>query len=216
MATKAKASKKLTAIQPPIQLAGQSTEEKIKDAARTVFLKKGYAATRTRDIAEEAGLNLALLNYYFRSKEKLFELVMMEKFQKFFGAVFPILNDPSTSLDKKVELVAYNYVDLLMDNPDLPIFVLSEIRNNPERFVSTTNLKKVLTESVFVKQLHERRADLNPLQVIASLLGLSIMPFLMQPLLYASKAMDKKGFETFMAERRTYIPKWVNAVLKTK
>ena len=216
MATKAKASKKPPAIQPPSQLASQSTEEMIKDAARTVFLKKGYAATRTRDIAEEAGLNLALLNYYFRSKEKLFELVMMEKFQKFFGAVFPILNEPATSLDKKVELVAYNYVDLLMDNPDLPIFVLSEIRNNPERFVSTTNLKKVLTESVFVKQLHERRADLNPLQVIASLLGLSIMPFLIQPLLYASKAMDKKGFETFMAERRAYIPKWVNAVLKTK
>ncbi len=64
-----------------------STEEKIKEAARVVFMKKGFAATRTRDIAEEAGINLALLNYYFRSKEKLFELVMFEKFQKFFGII---------------------------------------------------------------------------------------------------------------------------------
>ena len=66
-----------------------STEEKIKEAAKKVFLKKGYAATRTRDIAEEAGINLALLNYYFRSKEKLFDLIMLEKLEKFFGAIAP-------------------------------------------------------------------------------------------------------------------------------
>ena len=60
-----------------------STEEKIKAAARKVFTRKGFAATRTRDISEEAGINLALLNYYFRSKEKLFDLVMMENMQHF-------------------------------------------------------------------------------------------------------------------------------------
>ena len=70
-----------------------STEEKIKEAAKKVFLKKGYAATRTRDIAEEAGINLALLNYYFRSKEKLFDLIMLEKLEKFFGVIAPVLNN---------------------------------------------------------------------------------------------------------------------------
>ncbi len=58
-----------------------STEEKIKEAARRVFTQKGYAATRTRDIAEESGLNLALINYYFRSKEKLFDIIMLEHLQ---------------------------------------------------------------------------------------------------------------------------------------
>lgn len=193
-----------------------STEEKIKEAARVVFLKKGYNATRTRDIAEAAGLNLALLNYYFRSKEKLFELVMMEKFQKFFGVIFPILNDPASSLDKKVDVIANNYIDMLLENPDLPIFVLSEIRNNPERFASQVQLKKILMESQFVKQLHEKRPDLNPLQVIISLLGLTVMPFLAKPLLLASKAVDQKMFEMMVEERRSYIPKWINALLKTK
>jgi len=60
-----------------------STETKIKEAARVVFYKKGFSATRTRDIAEEAGINLALLNYYFRSKEKLFEIIMFETFSAF-------------------------------------------------------------------------------------------------------------------------------------
>jgi AcrR family transcriptional regulator len=50
-----------------------TTEERIKQAAVKVFQAKGYGAARTRDIAEEAGINLALLNYYFRSKERLFE-----------------------------------------------------------------------------------------------------------------------------------------------
>ena len=64
-----------------------STEEKIKAAAKKLFTQKGFAATRTRDIAEEAGINLALLNYYFRSKEKLFELVMKENVQLFLGTM---------------------------------------------------------------------------------------------------------------------------------
>lgn len=58
----------------------QTTEEKIKIAARKLFTRKGFAAVKTRDIAEEAGINLALLNYYFRSKEKLFKLIMEESF----------------------------------------------------------------------------------------------------------------------------------------
>ena len=193
-----------------------STEEKIREAARTVFLKKGYAATRTRDIAEEAGINLALLNYYFRSKEKLFELVMMEKFQKFFGVIFPVLNDDNTSLEEKVRLIVNNYIDLLLENPDLPIFVLSEIRNKPDRFVANVQLKKILTESVFVKQLHDRRPDLDPMQLIASLLGTTIFPFLMKPLLYSAKSMDQKAFDSFMEQRRQLVPKWVNTLIKTK
>lgn len=209
MAKKAKPSK----IKKPA-VPDTSTEEKIKEAARVVFLKKGYNATRTRDIAEEAGLNLALLNYYFRSKEKLFELVMMEKFQKFFGVIFPALNAPETTLEQKVAMITNNYIDMLLANPDLPIFVLSEIRNNPERFASNVQLKKVMTESQFVKQLHAKRPDLNPLQIIISVLGLTVMPFLAKPLLFASKTMDQKMFEIFVEERRAYIPKWVNALIK--
>jgi len=196
--------------------ADSSTEEKIREAARVVFMKKGFAATRTRDIAEEAGINLALLNYYFRSKEKLFELVMFEKFQKFFGIIVSVAHDSSLSLDKKVELFVNNYIDLLTENPDLPIFVLSEIRDKPERFVSTTQLKTLLAESSFIKQLREKRDDINPLQFIISLLGLTVVPFLMRPLLLASGALDEKAFTGIVEERRIWIKKWFNAFLKTR
>ena len=158
-----------------------STEEKIKEAAKKVFLKKGYAATRTRDIAEEAGINLALLNYYFRSKEKLFDLIMLEKLEKFFGAIAPILNNTTTSLEQKVTLFSNNYIDLIIAIPELPLFILSEVRYNPERFVHKLPITKV-ADSHFVRQLHERRPDINPLHFLMNLLGMSVFPFIMKPI----------------------------------
>src|SRR5690349_22519623 len=95
-----------------------STEDKIKEAARKVFTQKGYAATRTRDIAEEAGINLALLNYYFRSKEKLFEIVILEKMHILLGKIGPAMMDERTSIEQKVEQIAEHYINTLVANPD--------------------------------------------------------------------------------------------------
>lgn len=193
-----------------------TTEEKIKEAARKVFMKKGYAATRTRDIAEEAGLNLALLNYYFRSKEKLFEIVMMEKVQKLFGILAPILNDNSTTLEKKIEMAATNHIGMLMENPDLPLFVMSEIRNNPERFASKVQAVKLIQESHFVKQLKEKRPDINPLHFVISLLGMVLFPFIAKPVLQEAGNLSAKGFQSMMEERKALIPVWMKALLKSR
>src|SRR5690242_1058712 len=136
--------------------ADLSTEEKIKEAARKVFTRKGYAATRTRDIAEEAGINLALLNYYFRSKEKLFNQVMMEKVQQLFGVLLPVLNDPSTRLEVKIERIVSNYIDMLLKNPDLPIFVLSELKGQAEQLKKVLPIEKIIPNASFIKQLQDK------------------------------------------------------------
>src|SRR6478609_280809 len=86
-----------------------NTETRIKEAARIVFHKKGFAATRTRDIAQEANINLALLNYYFRSKERLFELIMFDTVTSFFETMGIVFNDETTSLEEKIALVAEKY-----------------------------------------------------------------------------------------------------------
>ena len=136
--------------------ADPSTEEKIKIAARSVFHKKGYAATRTRDIAEEAGINLALLNYYFRSKEKLFDIIMTETMQGFLTSIMFILNDEKTSFEKKIDIIVVNYIDLLIEEPDIPLFVLSELRANPEELISRISNKKVLMKSIFIMQFQQK------------------------------------------------------------
>lgn len=189
-----------------------STEEKIKEAARIVFTKKGYAATRTRDIAEEAGINLSLLNYYFRSKEKLFHQVIMEKVQQIFGVLFPILNNGNLSLDEKIDLIVENYVNLLTENPDLPIFVFSELRNHPQLFEGKINLN-LIKDSSFIKQLRERRPDINPVQFIVSIFGLTVFPFLAKPMMFATGMANEKDFAALMNQRKMLVPKWVKSIL---
>jgi len=191
----------------------KSTEEKIMEAARVVFTRKGYAATRTRDIAEEAGINLALLNYYFRSKEKLFHQVIMEKAQQIFGMLFPILNNEALTLEEKIEQVASNYIDLLKQNNDLPMFVLSELRNHPQLFEGRINVS-LIADSSFVKQLREKRPDMNPIQFIISLFALTIFPFIGKPMMFATGMSNQEMFNDLMEQRKVLIPKWINTILE--
>jgi len=193
-----------------------STEEKIKEAARKVFTQKGYSATRTRDIAVEAGLNLALLNYYFRSKQKLFEIVMIEKMQKFFGILLPILYDNLSSLETKIESIASSYIDLILANPDLPFFVMSEARNNPDIINKVAQKKDFLKNSVFIRQIKEKKPDLNPYHLLINLLGMCVFPFIMKPILQQISDMGDPAFKQMMTERKTLIPFWTKAILRSK
>jgi AcrR family transcriptional regulator len=193
-----------------------STEEKIKEAARKVFTRKGFAATRTRDIAVEAGLNLALLNYYFRSKEKLFNEVMLEKVQQLFGVLIPILNDPSTKLELKIELIVNHYIGMLLENPGLPIFVLSEMRGQKEQLKKVLPLQKIIKDISFIKQLKEKRPDINPIHFLMNIIGMTVFPFIAMPAFETMGVINKNEFEALIQERKKLIPVWVKAMLKAK
>ncbi|KAA0992350.1 TetR/AcrR family transcriptional regulator [Dyadobacter aurulentus] len=189
-----------------------TTEQKIKEAAVKVFTQKGYGNARTRDIAEESGINLALLNYYFRSKEKLFQIVMAERIDKLFSVLAPVLNDSSTTLEQKLEKVTDNYISMLIEHPDLPIFVLSEIRNNPEQLANRFQAKKLLTESVFIKQIAERRSDISPFHFLMNLLGMTLFPFLAKPILQPI-AGSEGNYIALLEQRKKLIPKWIRLML---
>lgn len=193
-----------------------STEEKIIAAARKVFTQKGYAATRTRDIAEEADINLALLNYYFRSKEKLFSQVMLEKIQQLFGILLPILNDSATLLETKVELITSEYIDMITENPDLPIFVLSEIKGHTAALKNVLPIDKIIPHASFFKQLAETRPDIHPLHFLMNLLGMTVFPFIAMPAFDAIGIISKKHFAGMIQERKKLIPVWVKAMLNAK
>lgn len=195
-----------------------STEERIKAAARKVFHQKGFAGTRTRDIAEEAGINHAMLNYYFRSKEKLFEMVMMETMAQFFKGVNLMLNDESTSLDEKIDLIVSNYVDLLLKEPELPTFILNEVRPNPQAFVEQNPIKEALTHSVLTRQYAEAVArgeitEPNLMQAILNVIGLVIFPFIAKPILTSIVNIPEEQYKALMLQRKTLIPQWIKAML---
>ena len=195
-----------------------SAEDKIKNAARTVFHKKGFAAARTRDIAEEAGINLALLNYYFRSKEKLFNIVMLETIQNFFASIAVVFNDSYSSLEEKIEKFASNYIDLLFREPEIPLFIMSEIRNNPEELMKKIDIKGTIFNSVFMKQFNEgvrlgKIKDLNFLHFMMNFMGLIIFPFIAKPLLKKISGVNDEQFNFLIEERKSLIPHWMNSIL---
>ena len=101
------------------------TEIKIKNAAKSLFLERGYSATTTRDISKESEINLALLNYYFTSKKKLFEIIMLETFYDFISKMVEVYNDEKSSLEEKLELTSSKYIDMIIAEPHLPTFVVN-------------------------------------------------------------------------------------------
>jgi AcrR family transcriptional regulator len=198
--------------------ADSTTEEKIKTAARTVFHRKGFAAARTRDIAEEAGINLALLNYYFRSKEKLFVLVMIETLTEFFGSVSVIINNPETSFEEKIEQFAAGYIDLIFREPDIPLFIMSEIRNNPEQLLQKVDIRNTVFNSVFIRQFAEaveqgKIKDQNFLHFMMNFIGLIVFPFIAKPLLKAISGLTEEQFDALIEERKKLIPVWIKAMM---
>ncbi len=164
-----------------------TTEEKIKQAARKIFHEKGYAATRTRDIAEEAGVNLALLNYYFRSKEKLFDIIMLETMTNFMRTVKTILADESSSLKKLLDKIP-----------------LKELLEN-SAFI------KQYQEAVAQGKITEP----NVRHFFINLLSLVIFPFIARPFLQEIHGLNDKQYFSLIEERKQLIPVWIKTMMVT-
>ncbi|MFV0419726.1 MAG: TetR/AcrR family transcriptional regulator [Dysgonomonas sp.] len=197
-----------------------STEEKIKEAARKVFQEKGYGQARTRDIADEAGINLALLNYYFRSKEKLFDIIMEESMQKVFGMILGIVNDEKLDLSKKIDAVVKRYIDSLLENPNLPLFVLSEIQANSQKLMKKIGLThRLIADNHFYKQIQEQIdlkgiKGITPLHIFINIVSMTVFPIVGRPLLVSIHApMTDYDYMLFMDERRKLVPMWIKMML---
>ncbi len=193
-----------------------TTEERILEAARTIFQRKGYAGTRTRDIAEAAGINLALLNYYFRSKERLFQRIMLESAQRFFQTIQAVLNDEQTTFYQKIEAIPGCYADLLAREPEMPMFLLSEIRHHPDSLAKQLDLHGVMARSCFFRQFRTavaegRFPDIHPVQFLLNLVGMTVFPYLAKPMVQIITALEEETLDGLLRERRHMIPAWIFA-----
>ncbi len=192
-----------------------STEKKILISASKVFTEKGFSGTRTRDIAEEAGINLALLNYYFRSKEKLFEQVMKVKIVLLFGKIIPIITNEKSTLEEKIDLASEKYFEILSKNPNLPLFILSEIQKKPSNITALIPVDKVLKTSVLLRQIEEKKPGLNAFHFIVNFLSMTAFPFIAKPILKNFNILNDEEFQQFVEERKTLVPVWIKMILNS-
>jgi TetR/AcrR family transcriptional regulator len=196
-----------------------STEQKILNAAKKVFLTKGMDGARMQDIADEAGINKALLHYYFRSKDKLFEQIFMEVASAFLPRIFTILEASDTTLFEKIELFCHEYISQEIKTPYVPIFILNEINRQPKAF-----LKKVLgnnkppVSKVLAQIEKEIKAGIikpvAPLQLMINTLSLCIFPFLACPMIQLITGMDNKEFNDMMEHRKKEVPRMIIRSIK--
>lgn len=199
-------------------IAEVSTENKIKDAARKIFTQKGFLATTIRDIAAEADINLASVNYYFRSKERLFESIMDETIGKLFNQIEPVLNNKGMIIEEKVRICVGYYIDSILQNPDFIFFIVSEIMSGRLTNPGLVNKMKLLEQSHFAQQLKDLRTDgkidLHPINLVWNISGMMFFPFLTRPRILESGYFTSEEFVTLMHERKKWIPIWVEQMIK--
>jgi len=199
-----------------------TAEAKIKAAALKLFTQKGFDAVKTREIAAEAGINLALLNYYFRSKENLFELIMLENMSMFAAGISVIIHNSATTLDAKISALTSHYIDILIKNPNVPQFVLNEMQSHPEKITDIIGQKINIFQSDLMKQVQQemQKGHLvnlsHPIQYFVNLLALTIFPFVSRPLLMKLGDINDEAFAQMMEGRKKMLPVWLKAMYAPK
>lgn len=192
----------------------QRTEEKVLAAARKVFTTKGMAGARMQDIADEAGINKAMLHYYFRDKDKLFETVFLEEAQKFFPKINNIFNSEAL-LFEKIENFVSEYIDEMLENPYLPWFVMNEINRDPDQFLykiwGKDNLPK---PGKLLLQIEEeiKRGNIkpvSPVHLLMNMISMTVFPFVGKPMFTRNLRLTEKQFMEIMEQRKKEIPKFI-------
>jgi TetR/AcrR family transcriptional regulator len=196
-----------------------NTEQRILNAAHMVFVRRGTAGARMHDIALEAGVNKALLHYYFRSKDRL----ALAVFQRVAGAVFGRIAQVLTSdaeLEDKVRRIIAIYLDQFVETPYAPAYVISEVNQHPERagqfleLISRAGgtspsqliglLQRQIDARVRAGTIRKIAAD----QFFTNLVSLCVFPFAAKPLLCAVLQLDDRGFRDYVERRKTALPQF--------
>ena len=190
------------------------TEEKVLEAARKVFMIKGRAGARMQDIADAAGINKAMLHYYFRDKDKLFETVFIAEAQKFFPKI-NIIFQANMPLFEKIEKFVGEYIDEMANNPLLPWFIMNEINSDPEQFLNKLWSKGNAPKPVALLQQIETEIKkgtikrVQPVHLLMNIFSMTVFPFIARPMLARVLHITDAGFKQAMEERKKEIPKFI-------
>lgn len=186
-----------------------NTEQAILAAAEKEFMNKGYAMTKTTEIAKAAGVTHAMLHYYFRTKENLFDMVFRKK-ATLMASSFINIVDNDLSFFEKLRLAIEAHFDYIAQSPKLPLFILSEIAGNEERLTILKNIFIPIlgeTTSGLSKSINEEVAKgtirpITPLDLIIDVVALNAFVFIAQPILKLLTEANRIEYQDFLNHRR--------------
>jgi len=203
-----------------------ATEARILAAAHRVFMRTGTSGARMQEIAAEAGVNSALLHYYFRSKDRLAEAVFVKAAGELFPAIAAILVSDQP-LPAKVRAFVEVELDRLSSTPYLPAYIISELAHHPERIPQLLTavtglqpvsfgerLRGVLKAQIDGEVRAGRMVPIAPEQFMVNLLSLCIFPFAARRMWTGLLGLDDPAFTRFIATRRRELPDFFMRALR--
>jgi AcrR family transcriptional regulator len=199
----------------------ENTEEKILEAAKEVFIEKGNDGTRMQEIADRAGINKSLLHYYYRSKEKLFGAVFKFAFSYFAPNILSIVSDKETDIFTLIRRFVSLYLDIVMKNPFIPLFILNEVnKKNSNIFVNVIKAAGINPQAF--RDRIQREIDtgkikpIDPNQLIVNVIGMCIFPVIGRPIVQVVLFNDdKKSYDAFLESRKHEVAEFIiNSIKK--
>ena len=193
------------------------TEQKILEAARLTFHKKGFNGSRMQEIADLAGINKSLLHYYFRNKELLFEKVFNDTFAQIAAKISEIFFSEMT-LMTKIEIFVNFYINIISRNSFVAHFIINAIHDKPEQLreiITRNNISPEIFLAQIKKQLKEEMGlDIDPLHIYVNILALVIFPVVAKPLIQSLFLIPDEKMNVFFEERKKIVPTFIANALK--
>lgn len=199
------------------------TEEKILMSAKKVFYQKGLKGARMQEIADDAGVNKAMLHYYFRSKEKLFDKV----FEQSVKSVTPMLTNvflETTDLNTKIAHLIEMLIDFFLEEPYLSNFIVNELSQNPDKlFMNILDQKGGLIGKIIplindqIQAEIEKgtvKAEIRSAELILNIMSLCLLPIMSQTVLQKTLGIDDERMRRFMIKRKQTVTQFVLDAIK--
>ena len=196
----------------------KNNEQNILEAAKTVFQRKGMTGARMQEIADEAGINKALLHYYYRSKQMLFEAVFFQAFSLIAPKLGSILNSEIGLFDK-IRHFTKGYINFAMAHPYLPKFILQELNQNPEfaqKLIQHNNFPNI---DIFKNQIETainngKIKAIEPNQLFLNIMALTVFPFIGAPLIKGFTKINDTDYNALLEERKTVVADFIINAIK--
>lgn len=191
-----------------------NTEEKIFEAAKEVFTVKGYAAARMQEIADKAGINKALLHYYYRSKSKLFQKIFQKVFATFLLNITSIFTE-NLPLDDLIRKFVDVYLTQISKNPQVPNFIINELHQNSAEVFDMFDTMPIRKNIMHLQARIDKEIEagtlvpMNAMDLIINLLSMTLFPIIVKPLLSYNFQLDQEKFNELIERRKKSIPEFV-------
>lgn len=185
-------------------------EQQILETAEKLFLEKGFAATSTTQIAKEIGCNQALIHYYFRTKENLFNSIFESKFKMLFRRIFDTTQLESLSFNDKIKYIVETHFDILAENPRMPMLIINELSRQPEQIKilkerlheMPEKLFSLLSKELEVEVKAGRVKNLSFPDIILTIISLNLTLFTILPIATNIIDLDENKLKFLLAHRK--------------